>query len=478
MTHEIEIPVEEKIYCNRSLNMSHILAVGFDMDYTLAVYKPSLEALAYQQTLQKLVNLGYPSEILQWQFDWNYMVRGLVIDKLRGNIIKMDRHRYVKVAYHGFERLPRDHRRGVYASDTKNSYEEPEFAVIDTLFGLADGYLFSQLVELKDKLGSALPNSYPQIYKDVRMAIDLCHRDGSIKTIVSKNPRDFVVFDPNLRMSLESIKASGKKLFLATNSLWAFTNTIMSFLFGQTPDTPDPDWHEMFDVVITGAAKPGFFNYNAPIYEVTQSDGLLKNTELINKQNKIYQGGNYKDLHSFLEISSGSQVLYVGDHIYGDILRSKKELGWRTMLVIQELAPEIKKLKEFENTRLNYENDFEKKELIEKKIQKIIKDLRNNSLIAETAESIEMEEDLKNQLLMLLKDKEVLREDLRVLMKSYHAQFHPTWGQLMKTGHQNSRFAAQVESYACLYTSKVTNLRYYHPNHSFRSTRDLMPHDF
>ena len=35
------------------------------------------------------------------------------------------------------------------------------------------------------------------------------------------------------------------------------------------------------------------------------------------------------------------QVLYVGDHIYGDILRSKKTLGWRTMLVVPELATEL-----------------------------------------------------------------------------------------------------------------------------------------
>lgn len=36
-----------------------------------------------------------------------------------------------------------------------------------------------------------------------------------------------------------------------------------------------------------------------------------------------------------------AQVLYVGDHIYGDILRSKKTLGWRTMLVVPELATEL-----------------------------------------------------------------------------------------------------------------------------------------
>ena len=40
-----------------------------------------------------------------------------------------------------------------------------------------------------------------------------------------------------------------------------------------------------------------------------------------------------------LGVSSGNQILYVGDHIYGDVMRSKKTLGWRTMLVVPELAP-------------------------------------------------------------------------------------------------------------------------------------------
>lgn len=31
----------------------------------------------------------------------------------------------------------------------------------------------------------------------------------------------------------------------------------------------------------------------------------------------------------------------MGDHIYGDILRSKKTLGWRTMLVVPELETEL-----------------------------------------------------------------------------------------------------------------------------------------
>ncbi|VDQ16519.1 unnamed protein product [Trichobilharzia regenti] len=33
--------------------------------------------------------------------------------------------------------------------------------------------------------------------------------------------------------------------------------------------------------------------------------------------------------------------MYVGDHVYGDILKSKKTVGWRTYLIIPELANEV-----------------------------------------------------------------------------------------------------------------------------------------
>ena len=38
----------------------------------------------------------------------------------------------------------------------------------------------------------------------------------------------------------------------------------------------------------------------------------------------------------------GKDVLYVGDHIFGDIIKSKKQKAWRTMLVVPELNHELK----------------------------------------------------------------------------------------------------------------------------------------
>ena len=81
--------------------MKSITAVGFDMDYTLAQYKPeTFEALAYVQACGKLVHeLGYPPCVLDFTYDCHYMTRGLVVDKARGNVLKMDRH---KVRQHGW----------------------------------------------------------------------------------------------------------------------------------------------------------------------------------------------------------------------------------------------------------------------------------------------------------------------------------------------------------------------------------------
>lgn len=60
-----KIDIGKQIFCNRSLNMKNIVAVGFDMDYTLAQYKPeTFESLAYDGTVRKLVyDLGYPEEV-------------------------------------------------------------------------------------------------------------------------------------------------------------------------------------------------------------------------------------------------------------------------------------------------------------------------------------------------------------------------------------------------------------------------------
>ncbi|KAG5830930.1 hypothetical protein ANANG_G00298460 [Anguilla anguilla] len=50
-----------RVFVNRSLAMEKIKCFGFDMDYTLAVYKsPEYESLGFDLTVERLVSIGYP----------------------------------------------------------------------------------------------------------------------------------------------------------------------------------------------------------------------------------------------------------------------------------------------------------------------------------------------------------------------------------------------------------------------------------
>ncbi|XP_022772728.1 5'-nucleotidase domain-containing protein 4-like isoform X1 [Durio zibethinus] len=496
-----QIDIGKQIFCNRSLNMKNIIAVGFDMDYTLAQYKPeTFESLAYEGTIRKLVyNLGYPQELLEWTFDWKYMVRGLVLDKKRGNILKMDRHKYVKVAYHGFKELSKEDKVGTYGNTLiQDSFDEPDYALIDTLFSLAEAYLFAQLVDFRDNNPGKVPQGtdYSRMYKDVRAAVDLCHRDGTLKQMVAKNPKRYINEDTSIVPMLKMLRASGRSTFLVTNSLWDYTNIVMNFLCAsRTSDggiTCNFDWLQYFDVVITGSAKPGFFHEgkHANIFEVETESGMLLNTDNgtpmpqvgntspkvllkgLNKSCRVFQGGSVGHLHKLLSIESSSQVLYVGDHIYGDILRSKKVLGWRTMLVVPELEREVELLWELRDMRKQLRLLRNERDLVEDQIHHLKWALKFESL----------RNDEKQKMTSAVGELESHRDQVRLAHQQAqwecHQKFHKIWGQLMKTGYQNSHFAHQVERFACLYTSQVSNLSLYSPDKYYRPSEDFMPHEF
>lgn len=72
----------------------------------------------------------------------------------------MDRHKYVKVAYHGFSELSKELKVGTYGNTLiRDSFDEPDYALIDTLFSLAEAYLFAQLVDLWDKNPGIFPDN-------------------------------------------------------------------------------------------------------------------------------------------------------------------------------------------------------------------------------------------------------------------------------------------------------------------------------
>lgn len=91
-----------QVFVNRTLNMRKIKFIGLDMDHTLVRYNTkAFEELAHKTIIQKLIKRGYPQKIENLQFDFDTAIRGLIIDKNRGNILKVSRHGAIRGSRHG-----------------------------------------------------------------------------------------------------------------------------------------------------------------------------------------------------------------------------------------------------------------------------------------------------------------------------------------------------------------------------------------
>src|SRR5678816_902852 len=340
---EIDVARKNRVFCNRNLRMDTIEMIGFDMDYTLALYhQDRLEQLLMELTLQKLVvKHGYPPDIRNLSYDPRWAIRGLVVDKKHGNVFKMDRHAYVGRCYHGFRELSHDERKAIYRNE-KINLSSDRYEWIDTLFALPEAVMYMTLVDWADRQTGTV--DYDKLFTDIRTAIDEAHRDDTLKSVMKADLPAFIVKDPLLGETLHKFRSSGKKLFLLTNSLYDYTAVVMSYLLDGERKAY-PSWRNYFDIVMVGAGKPAFFNELRPFVQVDPATGAALtngNGESIKHlaRDKVYQAGNVVAFEQLTGIK-GEQVLYIGDRIYGDILRLRKQHMWRTAMVLQELEREI-----------------------------------------------------------------------------------------------------------------------------------------
>jgi 5'-nucleotidase len=476
----LELPRSRQIYTNRALTMEEISLLGFDMDYTLAVYSMrQIEELAFHMTLERLVSKhGYPEALRNLKYDHEFVIRGLVVDKDFGNIFKMDRHNHVGRCYHGRRQLSLDERRALYQTNEKIRLSLPRFAWIDTLFSLPEACLYAEIIEALEARGERM--DYHKLYDDTRESIDEVHRDGSLKSELRKDLGRFIKPDPELPQALHKLRSGGKKLFVLTNSLWDYTDSVMGFLLdGRLAEYPS--WRNYFDFVVVGAQKPAFFAEQKPFVELNPDGSVARPTAEALERGRIYEGGN---LFEFERMSgfSGEQVLYVGDHIYGDIIRNRKASLWRTCFVVQELereidyieehAADVQRLTELDLLRARLDDMINHHKLLLNALDRRIE--RGGPLPA----------DLESRRLREKQDLEKLRRAFRATLSegsALEARFesgaNTYWGLVFKEGNENSRFGEQVEDYADLYTSRVSNFLYYSPMQVFRSPRATMPHE-
>lgn len=484
---EIDVARKNRVFCNRNLRMDTIEMIGFDMDYTLALYhQDRLEQLSIELTLQKLVDKhGYPPDIRNLSYDPRWAIRGLVVDKKHGNVFKMDRHAYVGRCYHGFRELSHDERKATYRNE-KINLSSDRYEWIDTLFALPEAVMYTTLVDWADRSTGTV--DYDKLFTDIRTAIDEAHRDDTLKSVMKADLPAFIVKDPLLGETLHKFRSSGKKLFLLTNSLYDYTKVVMSYLLDGERKAY-PSWRNYFDIVMVGAGKPAFFNELRPFVQIDPATGAPLangNGDAIKhlSRDKVYQAGNVVAFEQITGIK-GEQVLYIGDHIYGDILRLRKQHMWRTAMVLQELEREIsvsdrlegqiKDLELLDRRHRNLESEIDYQSLRLKKIQRLLDDPSTASALR-----LRLEDQRKQTRLSLdsLRDRAGLMDaEVDSLEARIDRAYNPHWGSCLREGNENSRFGEQVNDYADLYTSRVSNFGPYSPLRYFRAPRRPMPHE-
>jgi HAD superfamily 5'-nucleotidase-like hydrolase len=468
----VQLPHARKLFALRNIHFRDIKAVGFDMDYTLSHYRsPEIEELAFHSSAQLLVReRDYPEWLLDAHFDPQFAIRGLVLDGARGNLLKLDTSRQVVRACHGSRPMSREKidlaygRRRVVASGTG-------FRSIDTLFEIPECHLYATLVDGLDD-GLIVGKDCLQLFQDVRWAIDTAHRNGEMKAKILARPEFYILRDPELAAALDRWKRAGKKLFILSNSEWSFTDGVLRFLLdGQDPARPK--WIDYFDLVVTSACKPGFFQEAlAPVQLAGQT--------------KAFMGGNALWMEDNLQ-AFGEEVMYVGDHIYGDILRSKKNVSWHTMLLIPELASTLEQLEE----QAGELQDFVRFETIRRKSEvhlSLLQDtLRRNhehrrllaprlspeALMAMDQEAARLKEEVEASKMRMAVEKKVLVE----LDHRLESAFNPTWGSIFRDGYQQTRFADQIQQYACAYTGRISNLYLVDPTTALYAPVPTLPHE-
>ncbi|KJH45995.1 HAD superfamily hydrolase, 5'-nucleotidase, partial [Dictyocaulus viviparus] len=467
--------MDTQIFINRSLRLDKIKSIGFDMDATLAIYNsPQSEELAFNLSIDRLIDIGYPEELRELKYQTDFVARNAWFDKKFGHLLKTDEHCNILNAFHGFRKLEKKEIRRYYPNKHV-SLDESRIFVLNTVFNVPEALLLATVVDYFDTrkqqytpLAECIGYKknymnqiilYSTIFDDCRNTIEWIHTmddlmkdpQGDFKKSITSNIRTYIAQDDRAIHMMQKLSGDGKKLFLLTNSPWMFTNTLMSYVMG-------PGWRKLFDVVIVDGNKPKWFLQDIPFKKVDPETGRIyigvHSGDLIKEE--VYSGGCATEFKNRMNLH-GKDILYVGDHIFGDVLKSKKTGGWRTLLIVPELNREMKACAGdsywIQRIQIWFSQSQKFNELL-----CVSSNLTSSN--SEPSGSIR---------------KETLKEISRIT-DDMEAEFG-AMGSMLRCGWRQTHFAAQLKKYADLYTCNVYNLNGYSVTHYFSSPMTLLPHE-
>ena len=157
---------------------------------------------------------------------------------------------------------------------------------------------------------------------------------------------------------------------------------------------------------------------------------------------------------------------------------SKSVLRWRTALILRELEGEIAVEEAMLPDEERLSALMRDKERLEQAICRLrLADLRARGGYGPEPVPDLTEEAASARLAGLRARIAALDEEIAPLARRASELVNPRWGLLMRAGNDKSHLARQVERYADIYTSRVSNLLLCTPFAYLRPPRGSLPHD-
>jgi 5'-nucleotidase len=167
---------------------------------------------------------------------------------------------------------------------------------------------------------------------------------------------------------------------------------------------------------------------------------------------------------------------------------TKHIMRWRTALVLRDIEGELAAIEHFKPQQTELTQRMADKERLEHEYSILRLELqRADSELAAggvpaigrrpNAGSVRSKDELRRRMQQLRTELSTLDTQIAPLAREASELHSRRWGLLMRAGADKSYLARQIERYADIYTSRVSNFGAYTPFVYLRAPRVSLPHD-
>ena len=454
---------KETIFANNYLNFEDINVIGFDLDYTLVTYTNSLQELIYNMARDSLVtSAGFPESLRNCKYDPTFPVRGLSVDMENGTLCKLSNLQKVGfgLVFRGKRALSATEIESIYGESRHVSRQDIKGNMLpnNDLFNFAEVCLIADAIDQFEarRMRNLEQYSPSAVIEDIKAAIKNVHVSGEMHEAVMKDMPKYIRPSPMVLPMLRHLRASGKSVFLCTNSPFKYADTTLSYILPEL----NGHWKELFDVIICSASKPLFYSANRPfrVWNVERKAPSVTVVPTL-EPGKVYIHGSAKSLQSLMKWNN-KEILYVGDNLWADLAEAKRGHGWQTACIIHELDDELDVLNnqtvlQLSNLRSSLRNFLTDLQL----------DLQRSLLTCSLTGARVTREDTEFI--------EFLVKELEAINVEISTSFHPLFGSIFRTHGQSTYFSFAIRRYVDLYMCQVGAFENYSPAHRFYPTQSV-----